>query len=61
MKKFMMVFVGDWLYFDKFHKDHIEVFDKIGRVSRTVLNMDGTINTDKEIAAQIRNIIKWIR
>ncbi len=51
---------GDWLYLDKMHGDHIEVFKKCGKAVRTILNMDGTINTTKLAAAAGRRIIEWI-
>jgi|GEM_PF-2289191 len=51
---------GDWLYLDKKHYDHIEVFDKLGRTLRTILNMDGTRNQDKINLAKTRDIIDWI-
>lgn len=51
----------DWLYLDKMHKDHIEVFCKKGRPLRTVLNMDGTQNLDKLRQAGKRTIEPWIK
>jgi filamentous hemagglutinin len=51
---------GDWLYLDKMHGDHIEVFKKCGKVVRTVLNMDGTVNAAKLAAAAGRDIWEWI-
>ncbi|MCL4923548.1 hypothetical protein, partial [Streptococcus suis] len=37
---------GDQLYLDGLHKDHLEVFDKRGKL-KDVLNLDGTSNLDK--------------
>ncbi|MER3126115.1 T7SS effector LXG polymorphic toxin [Bacillus pumilus] len=37
---------GFGLYLDALHKDHLEVIDKTGNV-KYVLNLDGTLNTDK--------------
>ena len=37
---------GDQLYLDGLHKDHLEVFDKRGKL-KNVLNLDGTSNLDK--------------
>lgn len=37
---------NDQVYLDALHKDHLEVFDKNGKI-RTVLNLDGSINLDK--------------
>ena len=51
----------DWLYLDKMHKDHIEVFCKKGRPLRTILNMDGTQNLAKIEQAGKRTIEKWIK
>jgi hypothetical protein len=52
---------GDLLYLDRMHGDHIEVFDKRGKVLRTILNMDGTQNFLKIEQAGIRDIVEWIR
>ena len=51
---------GDWLYLDKMHGDHIEVFKKCGESIRTVLNMDDTQNLDKLRQAGKRTIEQWI-
>ena len=41
---------GDLVYLDGLHKDHLEVFNRNGRISQ-VLNLDGTRNLSKtEIA-----------
>ncbi|MCY7579344.1 pre-toxin TG domain-containing protein [Bacillus altitudinis] len=37
---------GYGLYLDALHKDHLEIIDKTGNV-KYVLNLDGTLNTDK--------------
>ncbi|MGU9804910.1 UNVERIFIED_CONTAM: hypothetical protein HPS20_10505 [Pseudomonas sp. CM11] len=37
---------GDQVYLDNLHNDHLEVFDRFGDV-RFVLNLDGSINSDK--------------
>ncbi|MCO8180552.1 RHS repeat-associated core domain-containing protein [Streptococcus suis] len=37
---------GDQIYLDGLHKDHLEIFDKRGRL-KDVLNLDGTSNLDK--------------
>lgn len=47
---------GDWLYLDKLHKDHIEVFCPTGEPLRTILNMDGTQNLAKINQAGFRSI-----
>lgn len=51
---------GDWLYLDRMHYDHIEVFNRSGKALRTVLNMDGTRNAAKVRNAAKRNIRQWI-
>lgn len=51
---------GDWLYLDRMHKDHIEVFKRCGKIMRTVLNMDGTQNLSKLRAAGARDIVECI-
>lgn len=52
----------DWLYLDKMHKDHIEVFTKSGKDLRTILNMDGTQNLNKIVQTRgTRDILEWIR
>jgi filamentous hemagglutinin len=52
---------GDWLYLDKMHGDHIEVFIKSGKALRTILNIDGTQNMKKLAQAGVRDILKYIR
>ncbi len=52
---------GDWLYLDKMHKDHIEVFCNKGEPMRTILNMDGTQNITKIQQAGERGIVRWIK
>ena len=54
---------GDWLYLDKMHGDHIEVFKRCGKVVRTILNMDGTHNVKKykQALEECRRITKWIK
>ncbi|WP_155972786.1 pre-toxin TG domain-containing protein, partial [Streptococcus ruminantium] len=37
---------GDQIYLDGLHKDHLEVFNKSGKV-KSVLNLDGSINFEK--------------
>lgn len=51
---------GDWLYLDKMHKDHIEVFCHKGKPLRTVLNMDGTQNLVKIKQAGVRDIVECL-
>lgn len=53
---------GDWFYLDKFHGDHIEVFVSSGKRARSVLNLDGSLNTSKFHTAlsEARNIKGWI-
>jgi hypothetical protein len=46
---------GDYFYLDKTHMDHLEVFDKAGK-SKTVLNLNGTVNAAKADAASGRTI-----
>ena len=43
--------IGDQFYLDALHKDHLEVFNKRGKIV-TVLNLDGTVNAKK--ASQAR-------
>lgn len=52
---------GDWLYLDKTHGDHIEVFKRCGKIMRTILNMDGTQNMKKLAQAGARTIEPWIK
>lgn len=35
---------GDQFYLDMFHKDHVEVFNKLGTMPRTVLRLDGSVD-----------------
>lgn len=46
---------GDIFYLDAQHRDHLEVFDAQGNI-KTVLNLDGSINSVKQNAAQGRKI-----
>ena len=46
---------GDYLYLDGLHMDHFEVFDKRGNL-KSVLNLDGTLNTDKLLKAKGRKL-----
>ncbi len=46
---------GDIFYLDAQHKNHLEVFTEQGK-SRTVLNLDGSINVDKTRSAKHRRI-----
>ncbi|MDR9571771.1 filamentous hemagglutinin [Streptococcus sp. 27098_8_113] len=46
---------GDYLYLDGLHMDHFEVFDKRGNF-KSVLNLDGTLNTDKLLKAKGRKL-----
>ena len=46
---------GDQLYLDARHKNHFEVFRKNG-VSKKVLNLDGTKNAAKTVAAAHRKL-----
>ncbi|MCV6805419.1 hemagglutinin repeat-containing protein, partial [Achromobacter ruhlandii] len=46
---------GDNFYLDKRHKDHIEVFDRHGNF-KVVLNLDGSINDSKTMAAKGRRL-----
>jgi filamentous hemagglutinin len=46
---------GDIFYLDAQHKDHLEVFTERGK-SRTVLNLDGTVNMSKAGSAMNRTI-----
>ncbi|UAW64321.2 hemagglutinin repeat-containing protein [Mycoavidus sp. HKI] len=48
---------GDLMYLDKQHKNHLEVYTG-NRVSRNVLNLDGTINVVKTNKAQGRRLVK---
>ncbi len=48
---------GDLMYLDKRHKNHLEVYTE-NRVSRNVLNLDGTINRDKTTKARGRRLGK---
>ncbi|WP_306438074.1 hemagglutinin repeat-containing protein [Mycoavidus sp. SF9855] len=48
---------GDLMYLDKQHKNHLEVYSG-NRVSRNVLNLDGTINVVKTNKAQGRRLVK---
>ncbi|EOT73881.1 hypothetical protein I586_00877 [Enterococcus moraviensis ATCC BAA-383] len=41
---------GDQFYLDGYHMDHLEVFDKQGKI-RYVLNLDGSMNAKKTAAA----------
>ena len=45
----------DYLYLDGLHMDHFEVFDKRGNL-KSVLNLDGTLNTDKLLKAKGRKL-----
>ncbi|GAM52402.1 hemolysin/hemagglutinin-like protein HecA precursor [bacterium endosymbiont of Mortierella elongata FMR23-6] len=48
---------GDLIYLDKFHKNHLEVYTEL-RISRHVLNFDGTINQEKTEKARGRRLGK---
>lgn len=48
---------GDLFYLDGLHKDHIEVFDKVGNF-KGVLNLDGSENKDKTNKGKGRRIKK---
>lgn len=48
---------SDLMYLDKQHKNHLEVYTG-NRVSRNVLNLDGTINVVKTNKAQGRRLVK---
>lgn len=50
----------DWLYLDKLHKDHIEVFCHKRKPLRTILNMDGTQNLAKIKQAGKRDILECL-
>ncbi len=54
---------GDYFYLDKFHGDHIEVFNSTGTRAQTVLNLDGSENIKKLNAAikEARDIEEWIK
>lgn len=45
---------GDYFYLDRLHKDHIEVFNKHGRING-VLNLDGSKNNAKSFVAFEQN------
>ncbi|MGE6630637.1 ribonuclease YeeF family protein [Bacillus sp. NPDC077027] len=49
---------GYGVYLDALHKDHLEVIDKTGNV-KYVLNIDGTLNTDKTKKAFGRVVKGW--
>ncbi|OZM58405.1 hypothetical protein CIB95_02210 [Lottiidibacillus patelloidae] len=49
---------GYGIYLDGMHKDHLEVINKTGHVIH-VLNLDGTLNTDKTKKAFGRNVREW--
>ena len=49
-----------YFYLDAQHKDHLEVFDKHYN-SKTVLNLDGSINEDKAEKAAKRSIQRAMR
>lgn len=52
---------GDLYYLDSLHRDHIEVFSSKGKMPlRTILNLDGTINTGKIDQAITRNLSRFI-
>lgn len=46
------------MYLDALHKDHLEIIDKAGNV-KYVLNLDGTLNSDKTKKALGRKIKGW--
>ena len=46
---------GDYLYLDGLHMDHFKVFDKRGNL-KSVLNLDGTLNTDKLLKVKGRKL-----
>jgi len=46
---------GDRFYLDAMHKNHIEVFNRNGKI-KTVLNLDGTENISKLKAAEGRTV-----
>ncbi|GAM51913.1 hypothetical protein EBME_0376 [bacterium endosymbiont of Mortierella elongata FMR23-6] len=48
---------GDLIYLDAGHKNHLEVYTRI-RISKHVLNFDGTINREKTDAAEGRRLGK---
>ena len=48
--KFKEIRKGDFYYLDGKHKNHLEVFDKKGKIRR-VLNLDGTVNIEKTSTA----------
>jgi RHS repeat-associated protein len=54
-KLFDQIKKGDHFYLDNLHKDHLEVFDSRGNF-KFVLNLDGTINEAKSLAAKGRSI-----
>ena len=49
---------GDYFYLDGLHKDHIEVFNKVGKI-KFILNLDGSINQakTKKATAQKRRLL----
>ncbi|MFB1052223.1 hypothetical protein ACEWET_15120 [Paraliobacillus sp. JSM ZJ581] len=49
---------GYGIYLDGLHKDHLEVIDKTGNV-KYVLNLDGTLNSDKTKKALGRVVKGW--
>gem|GEM_PF-2322561 len=49
---------GYGIYLDALHKDHLEVIDKRGIV-KYVLNLDGTLNTDKTKKTLGRVVKEW--
>lgn len=56
--------VGDLLYLDKFHCDHLEVFYGYGKyLIKMVLNIDGTKNMAKYLKEldDFRNILEWMK
>jgi hemagglutinin/hemolysin family protein len=46
---------GDYLCLDGLHMDHFKVFDKRGNL-KSVLNLDGTLNTDKLLKVKGRKL-----
>ena len=48
---------GDQIYLDGLHKNHLEVFDRNGKL-RTILNLDGTENITTLLQAGKRRL-KW--
>src|SRR5690606_25201565 len=50
---------GDKFYLDAMHKNHLEVFDRNGKI-KAVLNLDGTLNDSKtkKALAEARKLSK---